>query len=210
MKIPEEANQKGDMKGENLQMTTQDSEDIRDVELLLVETRLLLCRQIVNQIRMSTECSLKVAEDKSSKVDSSKDDKDEDEIVNNLPEEEEIHNKFETENINMVAMNVCGLQGKEKVVETILNKFDVRMCIMTETWLVGKEKPDVGRGYRAFHSNRSEKANRGGIAVVLEASLAEDTVVIGRSQKGEDLESIASELRWLCLEYMVVSRAKIQ
>ena len=108
MKIPEEANQKGDMKGENLQMTTLDSEDIRDVELLLVETRLLLCRQIVNQIRMSTECSLKVAEDKSSKIDSSKDDKDEDDVVNNLPEEEEIHNKFQTENINMVAMNVCG------------------------------------------------------------------------------------------------------
>ena len=65
MKIPEEANQRGDMEGENLQMTTPDKDDIRDVELLLVETRLLLCRQIVNMIRMSTESSLKATDDKS-------------------------------------------------------------------------------------------------------------------------------------------------
>ena len=45
MKIPEEANQRSDMEGENLQMTTLDREDIRDVELLLVETGLMLCRQ---------------------------------------------------------------------------------------------------------------------------------------------------------------------
>ena len=164
------------MEGENLQMTTPNSKDIRDVELLLVETGLMLCRQIINQIRMSTECGLKVADDKSSKND-----KDDDVVVNDLPDEEEVHNKFETDNINMIAMNVCGLQGKEKVVESILNKFDVRMCIMTETWLVGKEKPAVGRGDRAFHSNRSEKVNRGGIALVIEASLAEDTVVRRKS-----------------------------
>ena len=182
---------------------TEREVDIREMEFLLIETRLLFCRQILNQIKRSTfDSDSKVANDKyCNKIDN-----DDVETRDDIPGEDEISNKFITSQINMVAMNVCGLRGKEKTIESTLNRLDVRICVMTETWLVGKEKPDMGRSYSSFFTNRSEKANKGGIAIVIEKSVAQDTVVIGRSQKGDDLEWLGVRINSHKLPEILASR----
>ena len=146
-----------------------------DVEMKLVETRLLLCRSILYQINMNAEeeDTLNKSMDKVETVD------------NELPKSEDINNDFLTNHINLVAMNVCGVKGKEKILQTILNRNDVRIGILSETWLIGKEKPDLGQSFTTFISNRADKTNRGGVAIVIEKSLTENSVVIGRNNKGD-------------------------
>ena len=46
--------------------------------------------------------------------------------------EDEINNEF-IMNIMTAADNVSGLQEQEKFVESIVNRFDVRICVMMET-----------------------------------------------------------------------------
>ena len=91
--------------------------------------------------------------------------------------EDEINNEFII-TIMTDADNVSGLQEQEKFVESIVNRFDVRICVMMNTWLEGVEKQEAGRSHRSLHSidNRSNKTNRGGVTVVMEPSLTEDTV----------------------------------
>ena len=163
-----------------------------DVEMKLVETRLLLCRSILYQININAEeeDTLNKSIDKVETVD------------NELPKSEDMNNDFLTDHINLVAMNVCGVKGKEKILQSILNRNDVRVGVLSETWLVGKEKPDMGRGFRSFISNRADKTNRGGVAIVIEKSLAEDSIVIGRNNKGDDLEWLG--IRINCFKIPVV------
>ena len=146
-----------------------------EVEMKLVETCLLLCRSILNQIKMNAE-----EEDTPNKS------MDKVETVDNeIPKSEDINNDFLTNHINLVAMNVCGVKGKEKILQTILNRNDVRIGILSETWLIGKEKPDLGQSFTTFISNRADKTNRGGVAIVIEKSLTENSVVIGRNNEGD-------------------------
>ena len=163
-----------------------DTSEEWEVEMRLVETRLLLCRSILNQIKMINGMN--------EEEDTKQNDEVVNEIDNNLPLQEDLNNEFTTDHINMVAMNVCGIKGKEKIVQSIFHKSDIRVGVLSETWLTGKEKPELGRSFDSFISNRAEKSNRGGIAVVVEKTIAEETVVIGRNEKGEDLEWVGVRL----------------
>ena len=85
-----------------------------DVEMRLVETRLLLCRSILNQFKMING----VEGENDEVVDKER------EVNNELPDQGDLNNEFITDHINMTAMNVCGIKGKEKIVQSILHRSD--------------------------------------------------------------------------------------
>ena len=191
---PQKGEAKSDFKkSKNQKKRTQslvETSEEWDVEMRLVETRLLLCRSILNQFKMIN------------RVEGENDEVVDKEVNNKLPDQEDLNNEFITDHINMTAMNVCGIKGKEKIVQSILHRSDIRVGVLSETWLTGKEKPELGRNFDAFISNRAEKSNRGGVAIVVEKSIAEEAVVIGRNQKGEDLEWVGVRLN--CFQPPVV------
>ena len=119
-----------------------------DVEMKLAETRLLLCKSILNQIK---------AVNSTEEAKSTKEEVIDTQVDNELPNSEDLNNDFKTDHINMAAMNVCGVKGKEKILQSIFHKNDIRVGVISETWLTGKEKPDLGRSFTSFISNRSEK-----------------------------------------------------
>ena len=70
---------------------------------------------------------------------------------------------------------MCGMKGKEKIVQSIFHRSDVRVGVLSETWLTGKEKPELGRNFDSFISNRAEKSKRGGSAIIVEKTIAEES-----------------------------------
>ena len=97
MKSPE-GNQKYGIKGENEGLSRKNPKNYKaenvQKEILLIEMRLLLCRQILDQIKRSTfDSNKKVADDKY------KSDNEDVETKDDLPREDEVSNKFTTDQI---------------------------------------------------------------------------------------------------------------
>ena len=112
-------------------------------------------------------------------------------ITNKAPDRNNINNKFEVDDFNVAVMNAGGIKSKQMSISNIVNKFDIRALIVSETHLSGKEKPVVNDNMTAFFDNRSEGLNKGGISIFLENSIAKKTVVVGKS---------SSENEWIAVK----------
>ena len=108
-------------------------------------------------------------------------------VTNSLPEGK-INNKFEVGDLNLAVMNVSGLSSKYMSVSNIVNNHDIRALVVSETYCCGKEIPFVNENMVAFYDNRNAGPNKGGVAIFLEKTLADHTVVIRKS---------ASENEWV-------------
>ena len=123
----------------------------------------------------------------SEKEDRSRNDK----ISNEAPDKDKIHNGFDIKDFNVAIMNAGGIKSKQMSISNIVNKFDIRALIVSETHLSGKEKPYINDNMTAFFDNRSDGLNKGGISIFLENSIARKTVIIGKS---------SSENEWIALK----------
>ena len=63
----------------------------------------------------------------------------------------------------------------------IINTYDIRALIVSETYCADKEVSYVNDNMKAYYDNRNGGPNHGGVAIFLEKTLAADTVVIGKS-----------------------------
>ena len=66
-------------------------------------------------------------------------------------------------------MNSDGLNEKKESINNFINKFDIRICIMSETHTAGKEKPHLNNQMTNFFNNRGTKRNK---AIAVENSIA--------------------------------------
>ena len=95
-----------------------------------------------------------------------------DKITNKLPKRENLSNKFTTDEINIAVVNSGGLNGNKESINNFINKFDIRICIMSETHTAGKEKPHLNNQMTNFFNNRGTKRNKGDVAIAVENSIA--------------------------------------
>ena len=102
-------------------------------------------------------------------------------VSNDLPASETMNNKFELKEFNIAVMNPGGLASKTASITNAIHKHDIRAVIISETHTAGKTIPVLDNTMKPFFHNRSEKANKGGVAIFLENTLAEHAVVIGKS-----------------------------
>ena len=116
---------------------------------------------------------------------------DEEEIDNNAPSRDKINNKFEVDEFNMAITNTRGLASRSLTLSNIINKFDIRAVVVSETYCCGKEIPYINDNMTAFFDNRGAGPNKGGIAVFLENTLAKESVIIGKG---------ASENEWVAVK----------
>ena len=114
-------------------------------------------------------------------------------ILNNLPpsDPDKRSDKFHTESINLAVINPGGLNGKTQSINNFINKFDIRICIISETHTAGKEKPLINKQMTTFFRNRSSKQNKGGIAIAIENSIAESCVLLAKGK---------TNLEWLAVK----------
>ena len=99
--------------------------------------------------------------------------------------------KFYTKEINLAVINPGGLNGKTDSINNFIHKFDIRICIISETHTAGKEKPFLNSQMTTFFRNRSTKQNKGGIAIAVEKSIAESCVLLAKGK---------TNLEWLAVK----------
>ena len=124
-------------------------------------------------------------------------------VSNTLPDTEEASNKFETDKFNMLVVNPGGLHGKRQSITNAIHLYDIRAVVVSETHAPGKTVPKLDDTMKAFFHNRSAKTNKGGVALFLEASLAEHAVVIGKSK--HDLEWIAVKVNFYSPPLVIIA-----
>ena len=110
-------------------------------------------------------------------------------ISNSLPDTEQRSDKFHTNEINLAVINAGGLNGKVESINNFIHKYDIRICVISETHTAGKEKPFINKQMTTFFRNRSSKSNKGGIAIAIENSIAETCVLLNKGKT--NLEWIA-------------------
>ena len=108
------------------------------------------------------------------------------------------NSKFTTQEVNLAIMNPGGMKGKADSMSNAMHIHDIRICIVSETHCVGKEIPKLNPQTKAFHNNRSEKTNKGGVCIFVENSIAEDCVVIGKSDNNRDKDE--SNIEWIAIK----------
>ena len=109
-------------------------------------------------------------------------------MSNVLPDRdtEKLNSKFTTQEVNLAIMNPGGMKGKADAMSNAMHTHDIRICIVSETHCVGKEIPVLNPQTKAFHNNRGSKNNKGGVCIFVENSIAEDCVVIGKSDNNKN------------------------
>ena len=112
-------------------------------------------------------------------------------IDNDAPSRDNINNNFEVDEFNLAITNVRGLASRAMTLSNIVNKFDIRALVVSETYCCGKEIPHINDNMTAFFDNRGAGPNRGGIAVFLENTLAKESVIVGKG---------ASENEWVAVK----------
>ena len=93
-------------------------------------------------------------------------------------------------------MNPGGMKGKSGSISNAVNNHDIRICIVSETHCVGKEVPVVNNQMKAFFNNRSSKNNKGGVCIFMENTIAEESVIIGKSKPPKDDDS---DIEWIAV-----------
>ena len=102
-------------------------------------------------------------------------------VKNDLPGLEAGDSDFEMKEFNVAIMNPGGLRSKKESITNAIHKHNIRAVVVCETHTVGKSVPQLDNTMKAFFHNRSDKANKGGVAIFLEKTLAEHAVVVGKS-----------------------------
>ena len=108
-------------------------------------------------------------------------DKFRDRVRNDLPDQSTINNHFDLKDFNVAVVNPGGLNQKRESITNAVHKHDIRAVVVSETHTAGKEIPKLDDSMKAFFHNRSNKTNKGGVAIFLEKTLAEHAVVVGKS-----------------------------
>ena len=115
---------------------------------------------------------------------------------------EEIHNKQrkkrrprirKNKEITIATINVRGIKGKIKSLETTLNTEKISIALITETQLKKNEQISV-KGYRWIHKPRPNN-NGGGVGILVAEKIAQNTT---EDISGEDHDQL--ETKWIKLE----------
>ena len=130
-------------------------------EIYKVKKMLQKCSSLMRQIKVNMESGRKEAPEKTEETEKEKEkeemkeeeekeeieeeEKEEEEkeetqekISNKLPKREDISNKFTTDEVNIAVVNSGGLNGKKESINNFINKYDIRICILSETHTAGK------------------------------------------------------------------------
>ena len=115
---------------------------------------------------------------------------------------EETHNKQrkkrrprirKNKEITIATINVRGIKGKIKSLETTLNTAKISIALITETQLKKNEQISV-KGYRWIHKPRPNN-NGGGVGILVAEKIAQNTT---EDNSGEDHDQV--ETKWIKLE----------
>ena len=90
-------------------------------------------------------------------------------------------------------MNVRGIKGKVRSIESLLEAAKIDIAIITETKLPKSENISI-KGYRWIAKPR-QKSKGGGIGILIKENLARNTVDDSNIEEHEDLES-----KWIQIE----------
>ena len=161
------------------------------VDILELEVKALSVSHSLAQLRCEQDSDESDGENNSSKWESDEEDtnleykkwesKLDTCVFNSLPDTEQSSNKFDPNTFNLLVVNPGGLNGKRQSITNAVHLYDIRAVIVSETHAAGKTVPKLDPSMKAFFHNRSSKANKGGVALFLEASLAKHAVVVGKS-----------------------------
>ena len=114
----------------------------------------------------------------------------------------EIHNKQrkkhrprirKNKEITIATINVRGIKGKIKSLETTLNTEKISIALITETQLKKNEQISI-KGYRWIHKPRPNN-NGGGVGILVAEKIAQNTT---EDNSGEDHDQV--ETKWIKLE----------
>ena len=211
-------NNKKELKGDNSRKSSWNDDLRTSLEVSDMETRILGCEILLNRIKTNTMSLSK--ERKNPEEEKPKVTKKENNVknvqskvkqaskhvmTNKLPnrDEEKLNSKFNTSEVNLAIMNPGGLRGKSGSINNAVNNYDIRICIVSETHCVGKEVPEINNQMKAFYNNRSDKSNKGGICIFIENTMAEETVVIGKSSPPKNDES---NIEWIAVKINAFKR----
>ena len=90
--------------------------------------------------------------------------------------------------INIGLMNCAGLKSKHGSIGNICLENDLKVLLLSETHLAGKEKPLVNESFVPFFRNRKENksACKGGVAIMMHETLAPHCVVMDKGTGDEE------------------------
>ena len=188
------------------------------LEVSDMETRLLECEILLGQLKKNTKTTpekkaeSKNGEDKPKEIVEQKENKNNKitkvqkviiegiTMSNELPDRDvvKLNSKFATQEINLAIMNPGGMKGKADSMRNAMHTHDIRICVVSETHCVGKEIPKLNPQTKAFHNNRTNKRNKGGVCILVENSIAKDCVVIGMSDNNKDKDK--SNKEWIAIK----------